>query len=518
MENVNRDIYFEDVKLQMDAKLWGEEYNRHNPPKKVDIFQMCVIEFVDRPGKPLYHLERYIDGKYIKYNSNSGYISCENLRLTPQAFSHFTFERSGHQLMVVDIQGVGDLYTDPQIHTASGRNYGDGNLGVKGMALFFHSHLCNKICESLGLTPFDLSPTELAEHNRIAQLQKSCTTVIRGKEELCLSPSEYERSHLIEMFRTRTYSSNSITPPSSESKNFNRNLSNDSGNPNSPFDMESLENGKFPIVLNEDDSGIGSHRKESLCHENGSTSDYIDVDFKELVMRKSRPSCVHHEMQLRRDLSTNGKRCFEYSVLGQIHLELSKYHALGRFIPEDEEVYDHEAALYHLEHAANCGNIEALVTMAHIYLQLPHNLLTEISVPNNKEDFEKGMNWMKEAACAGDRSAMIYLARAFDMGTFNGMEWKLSWKEAINWYEKAVTMEEDDEGGHYDDCIHDPRYLLIARQAEMYRVGGHGLERDLQKSGELYSFAAECATEAMKGKLANKYYMLAEEVWSEMEE
>lgn len=36
LENVERDVYFEDVKLQMEAKLWGEEYNRHNPPKKVD--------------------------------------------------------------------------------------------------------------------------------------------------------------------------------------------------------------------------------------------------------------------------------------------------------------------------------------------------------------------------------------------------------------------------------------------------------------------------------------------------
>src|SRR6218665_833837 len=35
MEKVNRDVYFEDVRLQMDAKLWGEEYNRHKPPKKV---------------------------------------------------------------------------------------------------------------------------------------------------------------------------------------------------------------------------------------------------------------------------------------------------------------------------------------------------------------------------------------------------------------------------------------------------------------------------------------------------
>jgi len=35
MEDVARDVYFDDVRLQMDAKLWGEEYNRHNPPKKV---------------------------------------------------------------------------------------------------------------------------------------------------------------------------------------------------------------------------------------------------------------------------------------------------------------------------------------------------------------------------------------------------------------------------------------------------------------------------------------------------
>ena len=34
-DETERDTYFQDVKLQMDAKLWGEEYNRHNPPKKV---------------------------------------------------------------------------------------------------------------------------------------------------------------------------------------------------------------------------------------------------------------------------------------------------------------------------------------------------------------------------------------------------------------------------------------------------------------------------------------------------
>ena len=63
----------------MDAKLWAEEYNRHKPPKKVqiiwervttfvqvDIFMMAVIELVDRPDRPLYHVEHYMGGDYIK--------------------------------------------------------------------------------------------------------------------------------------------------------------------------------------------------------------------------------------------------------------------------------------------------------------------------------------------------------------------------------------------------------------------------------------------------------------------
>lgn len=36
--------------------------------------------------------------------------------------------------------------------------------------------------------------------------------------------------------------------------------------------------------------------------------------------------------------------------------------------------------------------------------------------------------------------------------------------------------------------------------------------------GDLFTEAADAAMEAMKGRLANQYYMKAEEAWSAMEE
>jgi len=79
------------------------------------MFQMSILEFVDREGSPLFHLEHYIEGNYIKHNSNSGFVEDVQIRNTPHAFSHFSFECSNHELIIVDIQGVGNFNTDPQI-------------------------------------------------------------------------------------------------------------------------------------------------------------------------------------------------------------------------------------------------------------------------------------------------------------------------------------------------------------------------------------------------------------------
>lgn len=51
------------------------------------------------------------------------------------------------------LQGVGNCYTDPQIHTVTGNNFGVGNMGASGIKRFFKTHVCNDICRALELTP-----------------------------------------------------------------------------------------------------------------------------------------------------------------------------------------------------------------------------------------------------------------------------------------------------------------------------------------------------------------------------
>ena len=117
----------------MDAKRLCEAYTRSvpPPPKQIDMLAAAVLQIRRPPAFPpelaaLFPksgaclIESLVPGEYVKHSSNLGYVD-ESGRLTPHCFSHFTFEATGGESMVVDIQGVGDILTDPQIHTADGQ-------------------------------------------------------------------------------------------------------------------------------------------------------------------------------------------------------------------------------------------------------------------------------------------------------------------------------------------------------------------------------------------------------------
>ena len=110
----------------------------------------------------------------------------------------------------------------------------------------------------------------------------------------------------------------------------------------------------------------------------------------------------------------------------------------------------------------------------------------------------------------------------------------MNWAKAAEYYESLLTIsevdsddeeeEESQEDAGYSDPSNaailsdiDPEYLIMARLAELYKQGGNQLQSSPPKAISYYNRAAENAMVCAKGRLANKYYMLAEEISSEMD-
>ena len=67
-------------------------------------------------------------------------------------FSHYTWVKSGGMLLVCDIQGVNNVWTDPQICTVDPNIFEcQGNVGKNGIEKFLGAHRCNSICRGLKL-------------------------------------------------------------------------------------------------------------------------------------------------------------------------------------------------------------------------------------------------------------------------------------------------------------------------------------------------------------------------------
>nr|XP_015827713.2 transient receptor potential cation channel subfamily M member 6 [Nothobranchius furzeri] len=105
-------------------------------------------------------IERNLTGDFRKYNNNTGeeITPCCSLEDLLLAFSHWTYEYSCKELMVLDMQGVGEELTDPTVITADDQSgsrgemvFGPDNLGDAAIKGFVQKHSCNLCCHRLGL-------------------------------------------------------------------------------------------------------------------------------------------------------------------------------------------------------------------------------------------------------------------------------------------------------------------------------------------------------------------------------
>jgi hypothetical protein len=163
--------------IQAAAQFLAEEFTLKLSSLKIyKAVKYVPVELLRIPSRPrdkqYFSLEPFIEGDYIKFNNNNGYVNkeLEAAHSILQTFSHFTYCYSRGLLMVTDIQGAvrtGSNYTltDPAIHTIDPKHLPDKtNLGARGMAAFFRTHACNEFCRSLRLKKFselDASPMEM---------------------------------------------------------------------------------------------------------------------------------------------------------------------------------------------------------------------------------------------------------------------------------------------------------------------------------------------------------------------
>ncbi|XP_045144522.1 transient receptor potential cation channel subfamily M member 6 [Echinops telfairi] len=103
-------------------------------------------------------IEKYMTGEFRKYNNNNGDEIAPNTALEELmlAFSHWTYEYTRGELLVLDLQGVGENLTDPSVikpedKRSRGMVFGPANLGEDAMRNFIAKHRCNSCCRKLRL-------------------------------------------------------------------------------------------------------------------------------------------------------------------------------------------------------------------------------------------------------------------------------------------------------------------------------------------------------------------------------
>ena len=159
-EHNTLDCYMKELAVRTIAATYAREFNA----EKLRPSHLCPLEFtpldiVQCSGNSIYMLEIFLEGKIEKFNNNAGVV----IKSSPysdllQAFSHYTWIKSGKSLLVCDLQGFKDetkgkvILTDPAIHSnGSAGRYGAMDGGINGVNAFFRTHTCSPVCVQMKL-------------------------------------------------------------------------------------------------------------------------------------------------------------------------------------------------------------------------------------------------------------------------------------------------------------------------------------------------------------------------------
>ena len=107
-------------------------------------------------------VEKFIPGTFQKYINNKGTIvngvetSADGLK-NLEALVHYTQKKSEGNLMVLNIQGIGNVLCDSEIARKDTLDIDDeflfclGNLATNAIQEFLGAHECNAYCEAVNL-------------------------------------------------------------------------------------------------------------------------------------------------------------------------------------------------------------------------------------------------------------------------------------------------------------------------------------------------------------------------------
>lgn len=156
------DCYSKVLQIHAISTACANEFNGEKArPMGASTLSFVPTELVqcNQNGQVVYYISQpFLDGKFEKFNGNSGLVFTQSPWSEPiQAFSHYTYAKSGKVLMVCDLQGVVSgscvSLSDPAIHSRSedGNSFGPTDLGFSGIEQFMKTHQCGETCKKLGL-------------------------------------------------------------------------------------------------------------------------------------------------------------------------------------------------------------------------------------------------------------------------------------------------------------------------------------------------------------------------------